>query len=91
VIPFVLNAKWNLFSRTILPFITQSGCGERDTGFGDITQSLFFSPVAKAGGWMWDVGPVGCPCAGPLHTYKAFPAARFSSVGGFASGCGVLV
>ena len=58
VIPFVLNAQWNLLSRTILPLITQSGGGDRDTGVGDITQSFFFSPTAKAGGWMWGAGPV---------------------------------
>jgi len=58
VIPFVLNAQWNLLSRTILPFITQGGGGDRETGVGDITQSLFFSPTAKAGGWMWGAGPV---------------------------------
>ncbi|HVR96841.1 MAG TPA: transporter [Thermoanaerobaculia bacterium] len=58
VIPFALNPQWTLLSRTILPLISQSGGGDRDTGLGDITQSLFFSPTAKAGGWMWGAGPV---------------------------------
>jgi hypothetical protein len=42
VVPFELNANWNLISRTILPIISQSGGGERTTGLGDVTQSLFF-------------------------------------------------
>ncbi len=58
VVPFVLNAKWNLISRTILPIISQEGSGDRSTGIGDLTQSLFFSPNEKAGGWMWGAGPV---------------------------------
>jgi hypothetical protein len=58
VIPFALNPKWTLLSRTILPIITQSGGDNRDTGFGDITQSFFFSPASKPGGWMWGAGPV---------------------------------
>jgi hypothetical protein len=58
VIPFALSAKWSLISRTIVPVITQSGGGDRHSGFGDITQSLFFSPKAAPGGWMWGAGPV---------------------------------
>jgi hypothetical protein len=58
VVPFVLNSKWNLISRTILPLVTQSGSGDRETGFGDITQSFFFSPAPKPGAWMWGAGPV---------------------------------
>ena len=58
VIPFVLNSKWNLLSRTILPLVTQSGGGDRETGLGDITQSFFFSPAPKPGAWMWGAGPV---------------------------------
>ena len=58
VVPFVLNSKWNLISRTILPLVTQSGSGDRETGFGDITQSFFFSPAPKPGAWIWGAGPV---------------------------------
>lgn len=62
VIPFELNDKWNLISRTILPLIRQSdispGTGSQN-GTGDIVQSLFFSPKAPSeSGWIWGVGPV---------------------------------
>lgn len=61
VIPFSLNADWNLISRTILPLVYQSdlfpGAGSQ-SGIGDVLQSLFFSPAAPtAGGWIWGMGP----------------------------------
>ncbi len=60
VIPFKLNADWNLVSRTILPVISQSdifpGAGNQ-FGLGDTVQSLFLTP-AKAGGLIWGAGPV---------------------------------
>jgi hypothetical protein len=62
VIPITLSKKWNLISRTILPFAQQSnttGPGVVTTGFGDILQSLFLSPAApsKKLGLIWGVGP----------------------------------
>ena len=62
VIPFSLNADWNLISRTIVPLVDQKdispGAGSQ-SGSGDIVQSLFFSPVKPtAGGWIWGAGPV---------------------------------
>jgi len=62
VIPFSLGQDWNLISRTIVPLIDQDdvvpGTGGQ-SGIGDITQSLFFSPKkASADGWIWGVGPV---------------------------------
>ena len=61
VIPFELNDKWNLISRTILPFVHQEdifpGAGDQ-TGVGDIVQTLFFSPRSGPGGLIWGVGPV---------------------------------
>jgi len=62
VIPFSLSENWNLISRTILPVISQqdvvAGAGTQ-SGIGDITQSLFFSPKKPtAGGLIWGVGPV---------------------------------
>ncbi|HPU16195.1 MAG TPA: hypothetical protein PK808_08915 [Polymorphobacter sp.] len=62
VIPIDISTDWNLISRTILPFITQShitpGPATGQTGFGDTTQSLFLSPKAPAGGWLiWGAGP----------------------------------
>ena len=62
VIPFSIGADWNLISRTIVPLVSQqdvvTGAGN-DSGVGDITQSLFFSPKKPtAGGWIWGAGPV---------------------------------
>jgi hypothetical protein len=53
VVPISISEKWNVISRTILPVVTQG-----DTGIGDITQSLFFSPKAPtSSGWIVGVGP----------------------------------
>ena len=61
VVPFSINDAWTLISRTILPVIDQSdvspGSGSQ-TGIGDITQSLFFSPKKPtANGLIWGAGP----------------------------------
>jgi len=62
VIPFKVNANWNLITRTIVPIIYQDdiapGKGSQ-FGAGDINMSLFFSPKKPAaGGIIWGVGPV---------------------------------
>ena len=62
VIPFSLNEDWNLISRTIVPVVWQTdvfpGAGSQ-SGIGDITASLFFSPKKPtADGWIWGAGPV---------------------------------
>lgn len=56
VIPFSISTDWNLISRTILPMINQKdvapGSGTQ-SGIGDVTQSLFFSPKKATGsGWI---------------------------------------
>ena len=61
VVPFSLGDDWNLITRTILPVIWQDdvvpGAGSQ-SGFGDILQSVFFSPKAPtASGWIWGAGP----------------------------------
>jgi len=61
VVPVELNEDWNLISRTELPVIWQQdvfpGAGDQ-SGFGDVTESLFLSPKAPtAGGWIWGAGP----------------------------------
>jgi hypothetical protein len=61
VIPVSIGPDWNMISRTILPLITQKdlrpGAGQQ-SGLGDITQSLFFSPKAPtSSGWVWGAGP----------------------------------
>lgn len=61
VIPIELNERWNVISRTIVPLIHQSDVrGDDDqSGIGDVTQSLFFSPKQPtATGWIWGAGPV---------------------------------
>ena len=62
VVPFNINSDWNLISRTIVPIIGQEdvfpGAGSQ-FGFGDVSQSLFFSPSQPTeGGLTWGVGPV---------------------------------
>jgi hypothetical protein len=60
VIPVSLNTDWNLISRTILPVISQHDMvgDSSQSGLGDITQSLFFSPKEPTtGGWIWGAGP----------------------------------
>jgi hypothetical protein len=60
VVPISLGDRWNLISRTILPFADQSGVfpGGSQSGIGDITQSLFFSPkMPTANGSIWGIGP----------------------------------
>jgi hypothetical protein len=62
VVPFSLNQDWNLISRTILPFVDQTGfpvAGLNESGLGDTTLSLFLSPKSPtADGWIWGVGPI---------------------------------
>lgn len=62
VVPISIGPEWNLISRTILPIIDQSdviaGSGSQ-SGLGDTTQSVFFSPKAQtASGWIVGAGPV---------------------------------
>lgn len=62
VIPIDLSENWNLISRTIVPFISQSDVffdGDSQTGMGDIVQSVFFSPKEPTeNGLIWGAGPI---------------------------------
>jgi len=62
VIPFSLNAEWNLITRTIFSLIDQKDVplkGMDESGLGDIVASQFFSPKEPTpGGWIWGAGPV---------------------------------
>ena len=62
VIPFSLNAEWNLITRTIIPVIyaeSPVAGGDSTSGLGDIVQSFFLSPSAPTSrGWIWGAGPV---------------------------------
>ncbi len=62
VIPFNLNADWNLITRTILPITYQDeiapGAGSQ-FGLGDLSLSLFFSPDdTSSSSFIWGVGPI---------------------------------
>ena len=62
VIPFSLNADWNVISRTIFPIVSQTDVipgDDSQLGFGNTTQSFFFSPKEPTrNGIVWGVGPV---------------------------------
>ncbi len=62
VVPFSLNEDWNLITRTLIPLVDQKGfplAALNESGLGDTTTSLFFSPKSPtAGGWIWGAGPV---------------------------------
>ena len=66
VVPFKLNEKWNLITRTIIPVLSQPDIAETNGGtfgLGDINASIFFSP-AKPGKIIWGAGPaVSLPTA----------------------------
>lgn len=61
VIPFSLNADWNVITRTIVPLIDRQDFPNEalnESGLGDIVSSQFFSPKSlTAGGWIWGAGP----------------------------------
>ena len=62
VVPISLNEDWNRSSRTILPVIWQNdiaGDFGEQSGLGDITESLFFSPKTPGpSGIVRGIGPV---------------------------------
>jgi hypothetical protein len=59
VIPFTLNAEWNLITRTILPIShVERVFADHRTGFGDVLQSFFLSPQQPVNGITWGAGPV---------------------------------
>lgn len=62
VIPFTVNEKWNVITRTIVPYVSFSALSPGTSGaggLGDIVQSVFLSPNAPTkGGWLWGAGPV---------------------------------
>jgi hypothetical protein len=62
VIPFSISEDWNLITRTIVPLVDQQDfpvSALNESGLGDITESLFFSPKSPtAGGLIWGAGPV---------------------------------
>jgi len=71
VVPFALGPKTTFILRAIVPVVDAPyGVG---TGIGDVIFQGFFSPVPKAGGPIWGLGPViSTPTAskGALGTQK---------------------
>jgi hypothetical protein len=61
VIPFKLNANWNLITRTITPIIRVPGVSPNEgsvAGLGNIEPQFYFSPVRPAPGKIiWGIGP----------------------------------
>jgi len=61
VIPFSLNAEWNLITRQIVPLIYAEAPAaglDSASGLGDIVQSFFLSPKDPVRGWIMGAGPV---------------------------------
>ena len=59
VLPFKLNADWNLITRTILPVVSQPAFfpgQSRKNGLGDTLFTAFLSP-RNSGQWIWGAGP----------------------------------
>ncbi len=61
VVPVSISKHWNLISRSIMPVVFQKNVqpGNYQSGFGDLTQSVWASPKApSASGLIWGVGAV---------------------------------
>jgi len=62
IISFKLSEKWNLITRTIIPFYSLKDITKnfgKESGLGDINQSLFLSPsTSSESGYTWGVGSV---------------------------------
>ena len=60
VIPFKLNENWLLITRTLIPFVDQSGFtlpALNESGLGDIAATQYLSPAAAtSGSLIWGVG-----------------------------------
>jgi hypothetical protein len=71
VLPFQINDRWNGIARTIVPMNSvPTGDTTRASGVGDIQEQFFISP-AKAGKFIWGVGPMASfptATAAPLQT-----------------------
>lgn len=60
VVPVKLTEDWNVIIRTIVPVIWQDATvegGDDSFGFGDVTQSFFFTPSKTKNGLTWAIGP----------------------------------
>ncbi len=77
VIPFHLNADWNLITRTIIPVFNEPSLsrGSRSAlGLGDVNPSFYLSP-AKSSGFIWGIGPTFTL---PTASSDVFGSGKFS-------------
>ncbi len=75
VLPLQIDEKWNLISRTIIPFVSLPGEGpDRIKGIGDIQAQLYLTPI-KAGSLVWGFGPV---LSFPTATNAAISTGQFA-------------
>src|SRR5262249_48899730 len=61
VVPMSLNAQWNIISRSNIPLISQPNplIDSSTNGVGDISESLFLSPVnSRIEEFYWGFGPI---------------------------------
>jgi hypothetical protein len=77
VIPFSLNADWNLISHTDIPFAYSDPAGPDAGrfGLGDISQNLSFTPSSH-GAFIWAFGP---QLSFPTATNAMFGSGKFSA------------
>jgi len=58
VLPLQINEKWNLVSRTVVPFVSLPAGGiDRVTGIADIQEQIYLTPT-KSKGAVWGFGPI---------------------------------
>ncbi|HMU62918.1 MAG TPA: hypothetical protein PKA66_14130, partial [Gemmatimonadales bacterium] len=58
VLPLPIDEKWNLISRTVVPFVSLPAGGiDRVTGIADIQEQIYLTPT-KSKGAVWGFGPI---------------------------------
>lgn len=61
VVPISLNEKWNIVTRTIVPFVSVPGFltgADRETGVGDMSITSLLSPANIENSTFWGVGSI---------------------------------
>ncbi len=62
ILPFALDERWNVISRSSIPFVHQhdlvAAADARPTGLASSSESLFLSPSHAPYGVTWGVGPI---------------------------------
>ncbi len=78
VIPFQINEKWNLITRTLIPVMSQNDipAGTSDFGLGDILATAYLSPINPYHGWITGFGG---GLVMPTATEPAFAGKKWSA------------